>query len=166
MSQGWRTRRKPEHDWGSGGRKWNTPLDLNRKQPGKEDSDRMYTHTFRELDFCGLEHRVTYSKPIAQPGTDVPLCELSSLSFISCSTTREKYSQSLDNSVLSTLKHSSLIPKMNYLEGVQIWTHATLMRDGASETGNTISIWFEERMFSKRIKTKFCYLNLYSLFLC
>lgn len=51
----WKTRRKPEHDWRGAGRKWNTPLDLNRKQPGKEDSDRMYTHTFRELEFYGLE---------------------------------------------------------------------------------------------------------------
>lgn len=35
-------------------------------------------------------------------------------------------------------------PQMNYLQGVQIWTHATLMRDGASETGDAISICFEE----------------------
>lgn len=37
-------------DWVSAGRKWNTPLDLNRKQPGKEDSDRMYTHCSMSLN--------------------------------------------------------------------------------------------------------------------
>lgn len=37
-------------DWVSAGRKWNTPLDLNRKQPGKEDSDRMYAHRSMSLN--------------------------------------------------------------------------------------------------------------------
>lgn len=49
----WKTRRKPDQDCGSTGRKWNTPLDLNRKQQGKEGSDR--THTLRELELHGHE---------------------------------------------------------------------------------------------------------------
>lgn len=59
ISQCWKTWRKPDQDWGSAGRKWNTPLDLNRKQPGKEDSDRMHTHTFSEFELYELEHCIT-----------------------------------------------------------------------------------------------------------
>lgn len=54
VSQNWKTWRKPERDWGSTGRKWNTPLDLKRKEPGQED--RINTHTFRELGLYEPEH--------------------------------------------------------------------------------------------------------------
>lgn len=49
-------------DCGSAGRKWNTPLDLNRKQPGKEDSDRTHMHTHTQSE--------SYSSMVMNLNTD------------------------------------------------------------------------------------------------